>query len=153
MALGCPTGRHFRYRDGFSSRNAAQAAALIGQVKAGLVSVRRFIQPRTRLTSAFAMAKWLGDLCGGCTRQARRALGAIRGLGFSRNTFWYRPLLPFPVSKGATRVGLDALEKEINEFLSTLPTGAVLNTQTAMAAIRNENDQTATQYVVTIWYQ
>lgn len=45
------------------------------------------------------------------------------------------------------------LEAEINEFLATLPTGAVLNTQTAMAAIRNENDQTETEYIVTVWYQ
>jgi hypothetical protein len=48
---------------------------------------------------------------------------------------------------------LGKLEKEINDFLATLPAGAVLNTQTAMAAIRNENDQTETEYVVTVWYQ
>jgi hypothetical protein len=46
---------------------------------------------------------------------------------------------------------LGKLEKEINNFLATLKPGAVLNTQTAMAAVRNENDQ-KTEYVVTIWY-
>jgi hypothetical protein len=44
------------------------------------------------------------------------------------------------------------LEKEINDFLSTLEPGAVLNTQTAMAAVINENGQTETEYLVTIWY-
>jgi hypothetical protein len=48
--------------------------------------------------------------------------------------------------------GLGTLEKEINNFLATLPPGAVLNTQTAMAAVRNESDQTVTEYLVAIWY-
>jgi hypothetical protein len=44
------------------------------------------------------------------------------------------------------------LEREINDFLATLGPGAVLNTQTAIA-VRNENEQIATEYVVTIWYE
>jgi hypothetical protein len=28
-----------------------------------------------------------------------------------------------------------------------------LNTQTAIAAVRNENEQIETEYVVTIWYE
>jgi hypothetical protein len=47
---------------------------------------------------------------------------------------------------------LGKLEKEINNFLTTLGPGAVLNTQTAMAAVRNENEQIETEYVVTIGY-
>jgi hypothetical protein len=35
------------------------------------------------------------------------------------------------------------LEREINDFL----------TQTAIAAVRNENEQIETEYVVTIWYE
>ena len=46
------------------------------------------------------------------------------------------------------------LEREINDFLlATLGPGAVLNTQTAIAAVRNENEQIETEYVVTIWYE
>ncbi len=45
------------------------------------------------------------------------------------------------------------LEREINDFLATLGPGAVLNTQTAIAAVRNENEQIGTEYVVTIWYE
>src|SRR5258706_9156232 len=36
------------------------------------------------------------------------------------------------------------LEREINDFLATLGPGAVLNTQTAIAAVRNENEQIET---------
>jgi hypothetical protein len=42
---------------------------------------------------------------------------------------------------------------EINDFLATLGPGAVLNTQTAIAAVRDENEQIETEYVVTIWYE
>src|SRR6478672_4736831 len=42
------------------------------------------------------------------------------------------------------------LAREINDFLATLGPGAVLNTQTAIAAVRNENEQIETEYVVTI---
>jgi hypothetical protein len=49
-------------------------------------------------------------------------------------------------------VEVGKLEKEINDFLSTLEPGAVLNTQTAMAAVINENGQTETEYLVAIWY-
>jgi hypothetical protein len=45
------------------------------------------------------------------------------------------------------------LEREINDFLATLGPGAVLNTQTAIAALLNENKQIETEYVVTIWYE
>jgi len=45
------------------------------------------------------------------------------------------------------------LEREINDFLATLGPGAVLNTQTAIAAVRNENEQIETEYVVTVWYE
>ena len=45
------------------------------------------------------------------------------------------------------------LEREINDFLATLGPGAVLNTQPASAAVRNENEQIETEYVVTIWYE
>jgi Lytic transglycolase len=38
--------------------------------------------------------------------------------------------------------GLGTLEREINNFLATLPPGAVLNTQATMAAVRNDSDQT-----------
>jgi hypothetical protein len=48
--------------------------------------------------------------------------------------------------------GLGTLEREINNFLATLPPGAVLNTQTTMAAVRNDSDQTVTEYLVAIWY-
>jgi hypothetical protein len=48
--------------------------------------------------------------------------------------------------------GLGTLEREINNFLATLPPGAVLNTQTTMAAARNDSDQTVTEYLVAIWY-
>ena len=41
------------------------------------------------------------------------------------------------------------LEREINDFLATLGPGAVLNTQTAIAAVRNENEQIETEYVGT----
>jgi hypothetical protein len=34
--------------------------------------------------------------------------------------------------------GPGTLEREINNFLATLPPGAVLNTQATMAAVRNE---------------
>src|SRR6266516_3449707 len=37
------------------------------------------------------------------------------------------------------------LEREINDFLATLGLGAVLNTQTAIAAVRNENEQIETE--------
>jgi len=45
------------------------------------------------------------------------------------------------------------LKREINDFLAALRPGAVLNTQTAIAAVRNENEQIETEYVVTIWYE
>jgi len=45
------------------------------------------------------------------------------------------------------------LEREINDFLATLGPGAVLNTQTAIAAVRNESERIKTEYVVTIWYE
>ena len=48
--------------------------------------------------------------------------------------------------------GLDTLEREINNFLATLPPGAVLNTQATMAALRNDSDQAVTEYLVAIWY-
>jgi hypothetical protein len=48
--------------------------------------------------------------------------------------------------------GLGTLEREINNFLATLPPGAVLNTQTTMAAVRNDSDQSVTEYLVAIWY-
>ena len=38
-------------------------------------------------------------------------------------------------------------------FLRHWEPGAVLNTQTAIAAVRNENEQIETEYVVTIWYE
>lgn len=47
---------------------------------------------------------------------------------------------------------LDELEKEINDFLTPLSPGAVVHTQTAMAAVRDEDNQPEAQYVVTIWY-
>jgi sporulation protein Cse60 len=47
----------------------------------------------------------------------------------------------------------DRLEREINDFLATLGTGAVLNTQTAIATVRKENEQIETECVVTIWYE
>ena len=46
--------------------------------------------------------------------------------------------------------GLGTLEREINNFLATLPPGAVLNTQTTTAAVRNDSDQTVTEYLVAI---
>ena len=47
--------------------------------------------------------------------------------------------------------GVGTLEREINNFLATLPPG-VLNTQTTMAAVRNDSDQSVTEYLVAIWY-
>src|ERR1700692_2969509 len=38
------------------------------------------------------------------------------------------------------------LEREFNDFLATLGPGAVLNTQTAIAAVRNENEQIETEH-------
>lgn len=51
-------------------------------------------------------------------------------------------------------VELHKLESAINDFLASLPAGAVKHVHTAMAATRtSETDQSETDYIVTIWYE
>lgn len=48
----------------------------------------------------------------------------------------------------------EELETPINEFLATLPAGAVKYIDTAMAATRiEETDQNETSYMITVWYE
>lgn len=47
---------------------------------------------------------------------------------------------------------LDKLEEEVNEFLATLPDGAIHEVQTIATAIRAADDQMETEYIVTVWY-